>query len=274
MALNYTKTNTFTTGTTISSSAVNANFDDVVNAFGGLENLSKSLSNLLVDTILRSSGTIQSADGTVSAPGVTFTSDTNTGLYSIAGDNIGIATNGTKRFDISTTGITSTLPLAMGSSKITGLAAATTAGDALRFEQMKIVQYSTGTSTTNFSTTSSTFQTTNLSASIQPSSASSKVLILASCSMQLTASGGNYVAATIAKGGSNLLAADGQAVSVTGSSVGASTLPVTIVYVDSPASTSSLTYAVQIRSSDNATQVNFPSSSRACTQFIVLAELA
>lgn len=37
-------------------------------------------------------------------------SDTNTGIYSVAADDLGISTGGTLRFDISTTGITSTIP--------------------------------------------------------------------------------------------------------------------------------------------------------------------
>jgi hypothetical protein len=43
------------------------------------------------------------ADGTVTAPSITFTSDTNTGLYIIGTDNMGIAIGGTKTVDLSTT---------------------------------------------------------------------------------------------------------------------------------------------------------------------------
>ena len=43
-------------------------------------------------------------DGTVSAPGIAFALDTNTGVYRIGADNIGIATNGTLRISIDSTG--------------------------------------------------------------------------------------------------------------------------------------------------------------------------
>lgn len=50
------------------------------------------------------SGQFKAADGTVSAPSITFNADTNTGIYRIGGDNIGIAAGGTKIVDISASG--------------------------------------------------------------------------------------------------------------------------------------------------------------------------
>lgn len=82
------------------------------------------------------SGPLQLPDGSVSAPSLAFAADTNTGLYRIGADNLGITIGGTKRLDFSTTAITAALPLAMGSSKITGLAAGTASGDAIRYEQL------------------------------------------------------------------------------------------------------------------------------------------
>src|SRR4051812_4281341 len=110
MALNYAKTNTFVLGTTISSSAVNTNFDDPVNAFGGLENMTKSLANLIVDTVLRSSGPVQAADGTVGAPGFTFTADTDSGLYRVSNNDVAIATAGVKQFEVTSAAINTFLP--------------------------------------------------------------------------------------------------------------------------------------------------------------------
>jgi hypothetical protein len=57
------------------------------------------------------SGTIGSADGTALAPAITFTSDTNTGLYRVGPDNIGIAAGGVLSLDVSTTAVTSALPV-------------------------------------------------------------------------------------------------------------------------------------------------------------------
>lgn len=50
------------------------------------------------------------ADGTASAPGLAFGSDTNTGLYRIGADQLGLATGGTLRRTISTSAETPTLP--------------------------------------------------------------------------------------------------------------------------------------------------------------------
>ena len=44
-------------------------------------------------------------DGTVGAPSLTFASETDTGLYRIAANTLGIATSGTERVEISDTGI-------------------------------------------------------------------------------------------------------------------------------------------------------------------------
>jgi hypothetical protein len=49
-------------------------------------------------------------DGTAAAPSITFTSDTNTGVYRVGADNIGISAGGTLRLGVSTTAVTSTLP--------------------------------------------------------------------------------------------------------------------------------------------------------------------
>jgi hypothetical protein len=59
---------------------------------------------------LVSPGAAAAADGTASAPGFAFASDTNTGLYRIGADQLGIATGGTLRKTISTTAETGTLP--------------------------------------------------------------------------------------------------------------------------------------------------------------------
>lgn len=50
-------------------------------------------------------------NGTAALPSLTFTSDPNTGVYRVGADDLGFSTGGTLRFDISTTALTSTLPL-------------------------------------------------------------------------------------------------------------------------------------------------------------------
>ena len=54
---------------------------------------------------------IREDDGLVGTPSYSFTQDTNTGLYRIGGDNIGVSCNGVKQVDISTTSATFTNPV-------------------------------------------------------------------------------------------------------------------------------------------------------------------
>jgi hypothetical protein len=54
-----------------------------------------------------------SATGTAAAPAYAFTGDSDTGIYQISGDNLGLSTGGTLRLTIGTTAITSTLPIVL-----------------------------------------------------------------------------------------------------------------------------------------------------------------
>jgi hypothetical protein len=53
---------------------------------------------------LTSTGLFQAANGTVGGPAYSFSGDTNTGMYWIAADTLGFATNGTERLRVTTTG--------------------------------------------------------------------------------------------------------------------------------------------------------------------------
>jgi len=55
------------------------------------------------------SGVLRTTDGTAAAPGITFNSDLNTGIYRATTDTLGISTAGVLRSSISTTRITNTL---------------------------------------------------------------------------------------------------------------------------------------------------------------------
>jgi hypothetical protein len=55
-------------------------------------------------------------DGTAAAPGIAFETDPNTGIYSPGADQVGIATNGSSRMTVSTTAVTSTLPVLVNAS--------------------------------------------------------------------------------------------------------------------------------------------------------------
>jgi hypothetical protein len=54
---------------------------------------------------LDSTGQFQFSDGSVSLPGISFQSDTDTGIYRIGADNLGVAVGGTKILDVASTGL-------------------------------------------------------------------------------------------------------------------------------------------------------------------------
>ena len=59
-------------------------------------------------------------DGSVSSPSIAFTSDTNTGLYRIGADNLGITANGAKVVDVSTSGVSVTGTITASTSVTAG----------------------------------------------------------------------------------------------------------------------------------------------------------
>jgi hypothetical protein len=83
---------TFTASTRIVSADVNANFALCV----------------LTDTVKTMTVPLRASDGSVSAPFLAPASDTNSGLYVIGADNLGLSLGGTKRWDFGTAGSTLT----------------------------------------------------------------------------------------------------------------------------------------------------------------------
>ena len=72
-------------------------------------------------------GVLTGPDGAVGAPAFSFTSDTDTGMYRIGANNIGLAVNGTKLVDIGTSGVNFPVgmlgagnDIASGISRLTG----------------------------------------------------------------------------------------------------------------------------------------------------------
>lgn len=96
-------------------------------------------------------GEIDLSSGTVSNPSLNFLSDPNTGLYSIGADNLGIATNGTKRVDISTAAITLSLPTAIQGTATNDSAAAGYVG---QYVESVVGSGSVGTNAQYFDVTS------------------------------------------------------------------------------------------------------------------------
>ena len=138
----------------------------------------------------------------------------------------------------------------------------------------KVLQIVMATTTTTATTTSTTWADTNLSASITPSSATSKVLILTNQSIKQTAATNNTYGGFRLLRGSTYIWGSAQASAPTGSLVqatGASAIEFegqwNFVYLDSPTTTSATTYktqqAVEATASSNtiiSQKYNHPSS--------------
>jgi hypothetical protein len=74
-------------------------------AVNGAKVLDVATTGLSVTGTMSSSGVTYAADGTVLLPGVAFTADTDSGVYRIGANNIGVAVNGAKVLDVATTGL-------------------------------------------------------------------------------------------------------------------------------------------------------------------------
>jgi len=76
----------------------------------GLLKIRNAANNAWV-TLRELDGTLTLEDGTAAAPGLAFTSDLNTGLFRVGADQVAITTGGTSRLAVSTTAVSSTLPV-------------------------------------------------------------------------------------------------------------------------------------------------------------------
>jgi hypothetical protein len=127
----------------------------------------------------------------------------------------------------------------------------------------KVLQVVTATDSTERSTTSTSYVTASntLSVTITPSSSSNKILILVS-GCGYGGSGGVFNT-TIYKNGSNLTGASGFLRSENGSAV--TGFNQSIIYLDSPATTSATTYQVYIKTSTATALINLGGSTGTIT---------
>jgi hypothetical protein len=130
------------------------------------------------------------------------------------------------------------------------------ATDAAAFGQIHLFQIVRATSTTSSATTSNTFVNTHLSATITPSVTTHKILILASSQMGMASNNTNTCYITVANGSTNLASSNGLASLSNGQAV-AIRSPTSLVWLDSPATTSAVTYNIQIRSDDGVHTCNY-----------------
>lgn len=165
--------------------------------------------------------------------------------------------------------------IAMGANKITGLANGTASTDAVAFGQLfgpfqAMVQ---AVDTTNHSTTSSTFSSTALTATIVPTSASHRIKITISANFSVDAVSATTIESTVVRGSTNIGGTHGFAQSSGPASGTGGLVALSYTYIDSPATTSSTVYTMQIASSDNTSNVEYSPGS-VVKNVIILEEIA
>lgn len=145
--------------------------------------------------------------------------------------------------------------------------------DATTFKQVgttfgPILQVVTGSSSTAFTTSNAAYQTTNLSASITPKASTSKVLVVATSDIQ-NPSTGTIAEAALFRGSTNI-STNNIGGCLIPSASSSTIVPITLICYDSPATTSSTTYAVKLLSSNGATTVGFGNTAG---QYMALIEI-
>lgn len=193
-------------------------------------------------------------DGTT--PSLVLGANTTTGIGNGGTNSFRIFVSGTETLSADTSGTNvSSGRLNMSSLKITSLANGTASTDGAAFGQIKYVQAPVyATSGTSFSTTSNSYQSTNLTATITPTSSSNRIKITITGCAQNNNGGAANAFYTIFRGatdiGGGTAAGDGFGrLNLT------SRMIMTISAIDSPATTSATTYTVKVKNDDNATTV-------------------
>jgi hypothetical protein len=180
------------------------------------------------------------------------------------------------------TGGTMSGAIAMGTNKVTGLAAATANGDAVRYEQWHMaanVQY-VGTTTTYAIPTTSFVPLTNLAASITPKLTTSTILIRLCIEVEVYPTSGNkqYINIQLLRGGSQIKLFS-EVISFGGAVLASDTYGTTVCleYLDSPASTSSVSYTTAANldalAGNGTGAINGASGASANTSSITLMEI-
>ena len=164
--------------------------------------------------------------------------------------------------------------ISMASNKITALANGYAVGDAVSYGQLRILQVVNATHAVEFDTASASFVTTGLTANITPTSASSKIFIIATGTLASNSnSSGKRVAATISGTTSGDIGGiPGIAATDLSSAGGIGITPCTLTYLDSPGTTATQTYSVKIKIIDSPTTAQWGTGGT--LQSITLFEIA
>lgn len=124
---------------------------------------------------------------------------------------------------------------------------ATATGSATQASAGRVLQVVQGTYSTEVTSSTATYIDTGLTASITPSSSSSKILVLVSQNGIQKRTGNTYMALQLQRSGSSIAQ-----MAVTAAGTGTTAIndvgTVSIDYLDSPATTSAITYKTQFNS--------------------------
>lgn len=111
--------NSFSSGTTISSSAVNANFTDIATEITG---------SLPRDGQAAMTGQLKASSGSAASPGMAFSADTDTGFFRKGSNSIGVSVGGVEVAEFASGTLTIT-----GTISFTGFAAGTVSAPSITF---------------------------------------------------------------------------------------------------------------------------------------------
>jgi microcystin-dependent protein len=103
----YSKVNTFVAGAVITATAHNQNWDDIA---------TEITNSVAADGQTSMTGVLKHANGTVAAPSMTFAADTDSGLYRVGADQIGVAIGGANVGTFGSTGY-----IGLGGTPVGGL---------------------------------------------------------------------------------------------------------------------------------------------------------
>jgi len=150
---------------------------------------------------------------------------------------------------------------------VTGTVLTTTSPKAGNVIQVVSVNYSTSTSTT-----SGSFVDLGLSASITPTSSSSKILAIACLSAVYKNGANSSVGVNIVRGSTEIVKFSENTLAYT-NTTGASGVAATMNYLDSPSTTSSTTYKIQFKNG-SGTGTNVTINDSNVTSTLTLMEIA
>ncbi len=162
-----------------------------------------------------------------------------------------------------------TTALPMSNRLITGLASGVASSDGANYGQVQVIQTVYASVNASSTTTSTTFVPTNLTASITPTSASNRILVLVMGNLSLASTTLNiYAYTSIFRGSTDLSASStGMQVCANDVSSGVSQLfcamPMSIL--DSPSTTSSTTYTVKFKVTNALLTATWASGNGAAT---------